>query len=436
VRTHYLMFLSLLVPLLAHLLAERYRHVRRLRAIPTRVVVNGIRGKSSITRLTFGALAADPARTVMGKTTGTAARMLLPNGREVPIRRRFGMVNVIEQLGVVRWSVRAGADTLVVECMAVEPALQELNQAQLIQADIVVICNVREDHLDQMGPTLDDVARSLARSMPRGGICVTAERDRWAILAQEAARRDCELHYAAPEMISNTDMAPFTWITFKENVACALAVAQLCGVPRAAALAGMYAAAPDPGVLRVDRCQAGGRTFDAVNLFAANDPASTLANISLLRDRSLIGEQLSVVINCRPDRVERNGQMGVICGDIDPARIYLIGTPTRSAARHVPPRLRERIVDLDGEHRDGAGLAAAITASMPAGADHALVMIGNIHGRGEELLAALHTHRGDPDATVVIPRVEADATAELTLSAADLAWLRGQDPTATIGAIR
>ena len=41
------------------------------------------------------------------------------------------------------------------------PALQEINQTKLIRSTIGVLCNVREDHLAEMGPTLDDVARSL-----------------------------------------------------------------------------------------------------------------------------------------------------------------------------------------------------------------------------------------------------------------------------------
>src|SRR5262249_43368259 len=74
------------------------------------------------------------------------------------------------------------------------------------------------------GPTLDDVARSLCRSMPVGGVCVTAERDRLAILRTEAAKRDCELVVVDPESVTDAEMSGFDWITFKENVAVALAV--------------------------------------------------------------------------------------------------------------------------------------------------------------------------------------------------------------------
>jgi poly-gamma-glutamate synthase PgsB/CapB len=345
---------------------------------------------------------------------------------------------VIEQVGVVRRAVHAGADTLVVECMAVQPELQQVNQEQLIEAGIVVITNVREDHLEEMGPTLDDVARSLCRSMPHRGVVVTAERDRLHILREEAIRRRCTLVPVDPDSVSDAEMGPFRWITFKENVAIALAVAQLCGVDRATALAGMYRAVPDPGVLRVDACAHHGRRFAAVNLFAANDPASTLMNIDLLHQRRLIGERVAVVINCRPDRVERNGQMGSIIPQIDPHRIFLIGSPTRSALHHVPDAWRDRIVDLDGEHRTGAQLRDAIVEAIaPDDSRTSLLMIGNIHGRGEELLAALH--EVTVAATAAAPFDELSATLEaiyradtVVLPRIDMAAPPPLDPAATV----
>jgi gamma-polyglutamate synthase len=400
-----------LVGVLGYLILERARHRQQLATIPMRIVVNGIRGKSSVTRLCAGALRGDPHRTVAAKTTGTAARFIYPGGREVPIFRARGGVNVIEQVGVVRRAVHAGADTLVVECMAVQPELQQVNQEQLIEAGIVVITNVREDHLEEMGPTLDDVARSLSQSMPRRGIVVTAERERLHILREEAKRRKCRLVAVNPDSVTDAEMAPFRWITFKENVAIALAVARLCGVDRATALAGMYAAVPDPGVLRVDACAHHGRRFAAVNLFAANDPASTLMNIDLLHKRRLIGHRVDVVINCRPDRIERNGQMGALVPQINPRRIFLIGTPTRSALHQVPAAFRDRVVDLDGEHRTGAELRDRIVEHLAPGESRtALLMVGNIHGRGEELLAALH--QVTVAATAAAPFDELSATLE------------------------
>jgi gamma-polyglutamate synthase len=303
---------------------------------------------------------------------------------------------VVEQIGIVRRAAAYGPRALVIECMAVMPALQEINQSKLIRSTIGVLCNVREDHLAEMGPTLDDVARSLCRSMPVGGVCVTAEKERFHILEQEAEARGCRLVYADPDSVSDEELRGFSWFTFKENVAIALTVAELLGVERETALRGMYEAPPDPGVLSVERyrTETGGRLRFA-NVFAANDPESTLMNINQLLDLGAIHRPLNVVINCRPDRVERNGQMGAIIPDLDPEQVFVIGHPAKSAIDAIPAPYRDRAVDLGGDRRDPEEFMEALLGRL--GPDSSLVAIGNIHGQGEHLLE--HLTRLPPDDT-------------------------------------
>ncbi|MFF1376175.1 poly-gamma-glutamate synthase PgsB [Streptomyces sp. NPDC058308] len=373
--------------LLAAGVVEQRRHFASLEHIPTRVLVNGIRGKSSITRLCAGALRGGGLTTV-AKTTGTAARFIHPDATEEPVYRKFGIANVVEQIGIVRRAAAYDPDALVIECMAVMPALQEINQSKLIRSTIGVLCNVREDHLAEMGPTLDDVARSLSRSMPEGGICVTAEQDRFDILKEEADARNCELIYADPETVTDDELRGFSWFTFKENVAIALKVADLLGVGREVALQGMYDAPPDPGVLSVERyATEDGKKLRFANVFAANDPESTLMNINQLLDLGAIHRPLNVVINCRPDRVERNGQMGEIIPDLRPEKVFVIGHPAKSAIDAIPADWRSRAVDLGGDRRDPEEFMRDMLAQL--GPDSSLVAIGNIHGQGELLLEHL-----------------------------------------------
>jgi gamma-polyglutamate synthase len=381
-------------------IVEQRRHYANLHAIPQRVLVNGIRGKSSITRLCAGALRGGDVTTV-AKTTGTAARFIHPDATEEPVYRKFGIANVVEQIGIVRRAAAYHPDALVIECMAVMPALQEVNQTKLIRSTIGVLCNVREDHLAEMGPTLDDVARSLCRSMPVGGVCVTAEKERFHILQEEADARDCKLIYADPDTVTDEELRGFSWFTFKENVAIALTVAELLGVDRKTALQGMYDAPPDPGVLSVEkyRTPQGGRLRFA-NVFAANDPESTLMNVNQLLDLGAIDRPLNVVINCRPDRVERNGQMGQIVPDLAPDTVFLIGHPTKSARDGIPSHWGGRVVDLGGDDRDPDALTAVLLAAL--GPDSSLVAVGNIHGQGEHLLERL-AQLPPADALVDIP---------------------------------
>ncbi|MGW3566203.1 poly-gamma-glutamate synthase PgsB [Streptomyces sp. NPDC000941] len=401
---------------------EQRRHFANLDNIPTRVLVNGIRGKSSITRLCAGALRGGELVTV-AKTTGTAARFIHPDATEEPVYRKFGIANVVEQIGIVRRAAAYRPDALVIECMAVMPALQEINQSKLIRSTIGVLCNVREDHLAEMGPTLDDVARSLCRSMPEDGICVTAEKERLHILQEEADARNCRLIYADPETVSDEELRGFSWFTFKENVAIALTVAELLGVERKVALQGMYDAPPDPGVLSVERYRTDeGKRLRFANVFAANDPESTLMNINQLLDLGAIHRPLNVVINCRPDRVERNGQMGEIIPDLDPEHVFVIGHPAKSAIDAIPASYRSRAVDLGGDRRDPEEFMAQMLGIL--GPNSSLVAIGNIHGQGELLLEHLAELPADdsPDEPgagdgVVVPEGTRPAAAPLVATA-------------------
>jgi poly-gamma-glutamate synthase PgsB/CapB len=383
----YVVFATCCLGLLVAGIVEQRNHYAHLHRIPHRVLVNGIRGKSSITRLCAGALRGGNL-VVVSKTTGTAARFIYPDATEEPVYRKFNIANVVEQIGIVRRAASFYPDALVIECMAVMPALQEINQTKLIQSTIGVLCNVREDHLAEMGPTLDDVARSLSRSMPVGGICVTAEKDRAHILREEAAKRNCRLIEVDPETVTDQEMKGFGWTTFKENVAISIAVAELLGVTRADALKGMWEAPPDPGVLSVQEYKAGDKRLRFANVFAANDPESTLMNIQQLVEQEAVARPLHVVINCRPDRVERNGQMGGIIDRIDPEKVILIGEPTRSARVKIPAGWQDRVVDLGGRI-SGDELLRGVLDTIDGQAS--LLAVGNIHGQGEVLIHRLES---------------------------------------------
>src|SRR3989442_5379333 len=184
--------LSLLLVILG--MREFRKHQFTIRTIPHRIHVNGTRGKSSVTRLITGGLQGGGIKT-LGKTTGTMPCYITPQGRQVHIQR-IGKANVIEQISIARRAAAYGVDAFVVECMAVLPANQRMTEEQMIHSTIGVITNVRADHLDEMGPTLADIARALAETMPHNGTCFTGEQTYFQILQDAAARRNTRLQLA------------------------------------------------------------------------------------------------------------------------------------------------------------------------------------------------------------------------------------------------
>ena len=226
---------------------EMGRHVLHRRRIPVRVHVNGSRGKSSVARLIAAGLRAGGYK-VVGKTTGSTAAVIHTDGSETPIRRRGGP-NIKEQLRVIRRATREGCQALVLECMAVRPDLQKVCEHSIVRATHGVITNVRPDHLEVMGPTMDDVASSLAGTVPRKAHLFTAEDHYHDFLAQRARRAGSRFSLATAAGVATEEMAGFGYVEFAENVSLALDVCTSIGVPREKALQAMYKVTPDVGAL-------------------------------------------------------------------------------------------------------------------------------------------------------------------------------------------
>ena len=370
--------------LAAYGVLELRRHERNLARIPVRVHVNGTRGKSSVTRLIAGGLRAGGRRT-FAKTTGTMARMIQPDGREVDVYR-VGQPNIIEQTRIVRRAVEAGAEVLVVECMAVTPEIQPVSELRLVRSTVGVITNARADHLDVMGPTVDDVAKALGETLPVNGQAFTAERQRLGILEAIARRRGTALQVADERDVSGADLGGFSYIEHAENVAVALAVCAHLGVGRETALRGMQQAAPDPGVLRRYIVRTGEKRVEFVNAFAANDPDSTLLIWQRLGlERREPGVQRIVLANCRPDRLQRSGQIAELVGRrLEADRVVLTGEGTAlvafQAVRHglAPERVRD-LGGLDAEQIYERVVDLVEQRGIVVG-------IGNIVGLGEEIV--------------------------------------------------
>ncbi|HRC08235.1 MAG TPA: hypothetical protein PLV41_08465, partial [Miltoncostaeales bacterium] len=60
--------------------------------------------------------------------------------------------------------------------MAVRPLYQKYSQERIVRSDITVITNVREDHQEEMGETLGQIADAMSMTIPDNGVLITAER--------------------------------------------------------------------------------------------------------------------------------------------------------------------------------------------------------------------------------------------------------------------
>ena len=391
------------LPILVALLAlvcvlgayELARHQRRLTSIPIRVHVNGTRGKSSVTRLIGAGLRAGGIRTLV-KVTGTFPKLVLENGDEIDIFRRNG-ANILEQLDIVRFAADRKAEALVIECMALEPRFQWIAEHRIVQSTLGVLTNVRLDHCDVMGQSLDEIADALGGTIPQRGHLISGERRLAAKVGRLASRRHCRTEVTDPSGVTREDMDRFSYLEHEENVALALGVCRHLGVDRETALNGMVASEPDSGALTRSTLQLDDRSVVFYNAFAANDPDSTLRiwkRLSHADDGGEAGDKSHVLLlNTREDRADRSRQLGELVAEhlaTDLDRVVLMGTGTHVAQRHMGSAVAEdRITDLGTA--DAAEIAQRLLELSKGRKETVIFAVGNMAGAGAatvELFAA------------------------------------------------
>lgn len=382
-----LIAVGLIVVLVLAGLWEFHRHQRNVASIPIRVHVNGTRGKSSVTRLIAAGMRAGGIRT-FAKTTGTKPRLIFPDGSEAPIFRP-GKANIIEQLMVFRRAAELEVEAIVIECMAVLPELQLLAERKMVRSTLGVLTNVRADHLDEMGPTVEQVARSLSSTMAENGVLLTAEQTHLPVLAERGARLHCTIVPVVPDDVTDPMMSGFSYLEHKDNVALALAVCERLGIDRRTALEGMHGYAPDPGVLRIFRLGVYEKDVDFINAFAANDPDSTTIIWNLLSPYRSPEKKLIVVVNARDDKVQRSEQMGEFIATLDADHFVLTGRSTNALANRAVASgvAKEKISDLGNS--SAAEIFERVLALTPARS--MVVGIGNIVGLGEKIVSQFMT---------------------------------------------
>lgn len=391
--------LAVALGLLARWAGESIAHTRRLNGLRYRIHVNGIRGKSTVTRILAGAMR-EAGLVAIAKSTGTAAAVVNRHGVDEPIRRT-GPATILEQIDVVRRYVDDEVDALVIECMALKPAYQEVSERRIVRSNIGVLTNVREDHQDVMGETLEEIARSLLSTCPIRGTLITAEQSPGLlrIIHREAARRGTEVVVADPSLVTDADLSRFDYVAFKENVAIGLALARLLGIPRDVAMDGMVRAAPDPGVLRMRELRIGGKRVTWANLFAVNDRESMVVAMEKLVP-SIGPDTISVgILNNRADRERRALQFAdVAVRDLAFDRLVTFG----AYEDIVTDRLVEngypldRIINL-GDSR-GPSLEEIVDRMIVRLPSPHVLVVGfvNIHTHQAEMMLEYFEHQAEP----------------------------------------
>lgn len=354
--------------------------------INLRVNVNGIRGKSTATRF-ITAILEEAGYRVVGKTTGTSARLILwGRKREIEIRRRPVGPNIAEQITVLKTAARMKADALVCECMAVNPEYQSIYQHQIVQANVVVLTNVVEDHLDEMGPTTDQIAWAFGETIPYNGTLVITSGKYEDYFRQVAAQRNTQVVCVDPETeVDDEYLNEFPFMVFKNNCAIGLGFARAMGIDDETAKRAMLKSHPDPGATQIVPVERDGKKCYLVNAFAANEPESSLEIMEKIRESKLPQQDSVLLLCCRDDRVDRSHQfVKDFLPYVQAKTLMVIGTGALEVIHDFKkgkyPGI-EDCVDLSGQKADV--IISEISELMN---DNIVMCAGNIHGTAEEFL--------------------------------------------------
>ena len=350
-------------------LLENYFHQRNLKKIPIRILVNGTRGKTSVCRLVVAALNKHGIRT-MGRTTGSEAAMLNPDGSVEPFVRRTA-ARITEMIPFVRSCAKAEVRCMVVECMALGAENQRTIARTLVKPTHVVITNSYVDHIVEIGSTTEETAWTLSQSVPKGCELFAVE-DCYQGLDCIFHKVDVAQQRIAVLMDDRIERSPIP--LHGSNVSLSVALCGALGVGEDEVLAAISEVVPDIGLHRAFTGR-NGAVFHPD--FSVNDLHCMEEAVLAFSSKT---KKLSLVYNNRADREYRLPLMLQILkryGGLVSC-VYCIGDYPKKVASYFSKR---------------GGVAAAVSSEKElyesinqVDGDNVFLGLGNIKGAGERLV--------------------------------------------------
>ncbi|MDC7955467.1 poly-gamma-glutamate synthase PgsB [Fusobacterium simiae] len=281
-----------------YLLFEKINMNKQRKKLKYIIHINGIRGKSTTSRLIDAGLRAGGYK-VFTKTTGTSPRIIDTNSIEFEINRQ-GKANIREQIKAINWASKEKAEVLILECMAVKPELQFICENKILKSDIVAITNVREDHLDEMGDNLDKIANSLSNTIPKNATFFTADEKYFNFFKNKCEEKNTKA------FLTNNIKNEYWEIDFPTNVALAINICKYLNVDEKIAFNGMKSYHKDPGSLKIlTYMNKKGYKIFFINTLAANDPNSTEIILNRISTKNYWNNEKYLLVNNRADRLSR-----------------------------------------------------------------------------------------------------------------------------------
>ena len=355
---------------------ESRLHINAINKIPIRIHVNGTRGKSSVVRLIAAGLREGGLKT-FAKTTGTIPRIINEKGKDLELHR-LRSATIGEQIKLIRFFGKKYPDALVMECMAVNPQYQWISEHKIVKSTLGVITNVRRDHVDEMGSTIEDIAYSLSNTIPFNSKVLTSEKLSLKYLKNIANQRNSKIINSTDYNVDSDYMDKMPYLEHKENVNLALAVCEQVGIKRKKALGGMLKTKPDPGALLIWNLENNNKFISA---FAANDPDSTFKVWELIKSKEK--NKTCFFLNSRDDRRYRTNQLiDLVLNRINPDLFIIRADNVEARIAKHGNKTKIKNFTMKSNQNDVINYILELN-------QYTIVGIGNIVGWGEDFISRL-----------------------------------------------
>jgi poly-gamma-glutamate synthase PgsB/CapB len=319
---------------------------------------------------------------VLAKTTGSKPCLIFPDGKEIEIHRR-GLPTILEGKRVLKEAARTDVHAIVLEMMSIRPESLFTEAFRMMKPHILVITNVREDHVDEIGKSKQEIASCFASAIPENAAVIVPEEEYHPEFQRKADKVGAKLLLVPPGLSQNIPAS-----RFEQNFRLALAVVEFLGKDRDKAFLAAAQAAPDFGGLKVwevkeDSSVAG---WYFVSAFAANDPETTNSVLARLREEGLFEGKKSIgLLNLRKDRGDRTMQWFDALQEKDAFafdRLVFVGEHALALKTKLQRRIKPEIAVFKGKNPEE--VIAKITALEK---EKAVVFgMGNMGGIGRSLV--------------------------------------------------
>jgi poly-gamma-glutamate synthase PgsB/CapB len=273
---------------------------KNVKKLKIRILVNGTRGKSSVTEYIAAGLRNVSGNTI-AKITGVRPTIIYTDEKQELIKRK-GPARVQEQTKIIRLAAKNSADVMVLECMSINPELQKL-ESRIFKPHVYVVTNIREDHREHMGKTIEEEVRSICSAIPRDSVIVSGEEKYLKEIQSFAESRNSRV--VLPKRYANLNFDGLPPGVFISNVTIAVTVCEIMGVDPDKSLASIsdYISRKDLSLQEINIPQRG---VKFLNGFDVNDVPSAIAFLKYWL--KIIGEEpeLIIIFNTRADRPYRS----------------------------------------------------------------------------------------------------------------------------------